>query len=188
MNFRTPEQFFKLQPAGEEDGGSGGGGQGESTPDTDFQDSAADAAAIAEGEAALDEEGDEVDSESEDDEQPEGQDDDEEEEEEELAPAAPERSFKDPKTGNWDWQKITKAVGPELEKTFRETQAHITRVSQENATYREQVATIPQLQHRAALVDKLDQAFHTNSAQPLRRRWVLEPRAKESRILSFRRV
>lgn len=161
MNFR-PWEFFKQRPAGEEDGDGGGGGQGESTSfDTDFQDSDADAAAIAEGQAAIDADGDE-NSESETEEQSDEDQVQDEEEEEELEPAA-ERSFKDPKTGNWDWQKITKAIGsPELEKTFRETQAHITRVSQENATYREQLAVLPQLQQRAALIDQLDQAFHTN--------------------------
>lgn len=161
MLFR-PWEFLKQAPGGDEEGG-GGGGQGQGTS-TSF-DSESDDAAAREGDRILAEEGDELqldDSESEDEEHSQEQDRAEEEEEEAPEPIDRSRTFKDAKTGNWDWQKIGKAISPDLEKTFKEAQGRITKVEQENVELRSQVAHVPQLQQRAQLMDYLDQAFHTN--------------------------
>ncbi len=156
-------KFFKQQPFGEEDGDAGGSGQGDSTAD-DFSSSEADDKAAEEGAALLAEGDDSIDPESTDEEQSdEDQGQTEEEDEEAPAPVPLANRFKDEKTGNWDWKKISKVVGsPELEKTFKETQSQITKVSQENKTLREQSAYIPQLQQRAQMMDHLDSVFHTN--------------------------
>ncbi len=159
MLFR-PWEFLKQSP-GDDDNGGGGSGQGHGTS-TSF-DTEADDAAAREGDRILAEEGDELqtdDSESEDEEHSPEQDL-EQEEEEAPEPIERSRSYKD-KSGNWDWQKIGKAISPDLEKSFKEASGRITKVEQENVELRNQTAHVPALQQRVRLLDTLDEAFHTN--------------------------
>lgn len=160
-----PRKFFKQQPLGDDE--DGGGGQGDSTADNSFSDTESDEAAVREGEALLEQEGDKLhledsDSQENEEQSEDDQDPTQEEEEEAPKPASREATFKDAKTGNWDWQKITKAVGPGLEKTFKETQAQISKVSQENKDLRGKMEHVPALSQRAQLMDHLDRVFHSN--------------------------
>lgn len=146
------ERLFKLlmAPRGEHEGG---GGQGEST--TDFSDPEADDAAAEAGAA-------ETESETEE-EQGEPQDLEEEEEVEEPLDRPAPKSFKD-KHGNFDWKKISRVAGGDLEKSFKESQATITRFSQENKTLKEKASRLddPGLQQRLANLEHLDQQYRTN--------------------------
>lgn len=161
---KTWQILFKQAPKNDD------GAQGGSTGDEDFDD-AADDALVAEGEAELeegeaDEEEEELDDDSEEEEQSdEDQDDTEEEEEgeeedvdeeEEEAPATSGFKFKNPKTGDFDFAKINKALGGnELEKLFKEQSATITRTSQENAQYKRELGS-PKLKERTQKGDFLD--------------------------------
>lgn len=124
------------------------GTQGASTGDDDFADEDADDAAADEGAEELgdeDETEDEPEEESEDDQSDEDQDAEEEEEgEEEEGDEAVEDEpakgfrFKDPKTGDFDFKRINKAVGgDELEKRFKEQDATITRTFQELKSFKD---------------------------------------------------
>lgn len=142
------------------------GAQGASTGDEDFDD-AADDALVEEGEAEL-EGDDEAESEDEDEQSDEDQDElDEEEEEdvdleEEEAPAAKGFKFKDPKTGDFDFKQINKAVGgPELERAFKEQTATITRTSQENKALKEQLAA-PELRESSQKAGFFDHLMQTH--------------------------
>lgn len=160
--------LFKEAPAGRNHGGA----QGESTSDEDFDD-AADDALVEEGEAELagdDEEEEEAESEEEEEQSDEDQDDldeEEEEDEEEVEDEEEEESesgfkFKDPKTGDFDFKRINKAVGgPELEKAFKEQTATITRTSQENKALKEQLAG-PELKMAKDKASFLDHLVNTN--------------------------
>lgn len=135
------------------------------TGEEDF-DEAADNALAEEGEAELSGDGDpEADeSEAEEEEQSEeDQEESEEEEEEEAQEEEPGFRFKDQKSGNFDWQKMNKVLGgDDLEKSFKESQATITRFSQENKEFRETV--IPQLQRRANVAQYFEQLAQNNPA------------------------
>ncbi len=136
----------------------------EGTGDEDFDEGADDALA-AEGEAELGEDGDlEADESEEDGEEQSDEDQDEpdlEEEEEALEEAG--FRFKDQKTGNFDWKKMNKALGgDDLEKSFKESQATITRFSQENVELKKWAEHIPQLQAREKVANYFDHLFRTN--------------------------
>lgn len=156
--------LFREAPAGRNHS------QGASTGDEDFTDEAADEAAALEGEAELDameEEGDgdeEAESEEDDDDQSEeDQDDDEdeeEEEEEEQEEEAPAKGFKfkDPKSGDFDFKRIDKVLGgSELSDYFKEQNATITRISQENASFKKRFEgeEFQQLSSKASFIDQL---------------------------------
>lgn len=123
--------------------------QGASTGfDDDFANEAEDDALADEGEAEIEEEGDDTgeepeseDDEEEESEEEEGFDDEEEEgEKEELEEEEEPQGFKfkDPKTGDFDFKRINKAVGgDELEKAFKEQNATITRNFQELKSYKD---------------------------------------------------
>lgn len=161
--------LFREAPAGRNSSGA----QGESTSDGDFDD-AADDALVEEGEAELagddDEEEEEAESEEEEEQSEEDQDDLDEEEEEDLEEVEDEEEeasaagfkFKDPKTGDFDFKRINKAVGgPELEKAFKEQTATITRTSQENKTLRDQLAS-PELKTAKDKAGFLDHLVNSN--------------------------
>ena len=158
----TWQVLFKMDRAGESRGAQGG-----STSDDDFDD-AADDALVEEGEGGLDSEeeeepeaeSEEEEEQSEEDQDPEESEEEEEEEvesEEEEAPAKGFK-FKNPKTGDFDFERINKVVGgPELEKAFKEQTATITRTSQENKTLKEQLSS-PELrgaQNKAGFLDRI---------------------------------
>lgn len=149
---KTWQVLFKEDRAGR----TSGGAQGESTSDTDDFDDAADDALVQEGEAELedlDEEEEEPEAESEEEEEQSDEDQDDLDEEEEIDSEEEEESvsgfkFKNPKTGDFDFARINKAVGgPELEKAFKEQTATITRTSQENKALREQLEA-PEMRER----------------------------------------
>lgn len=100
--------------------------------------------------------GEEDESEDEEEEQSdEDQDDSEEEDEEEEQEEKPAFKFKDSKTGNFDWSKINQRLGgPELEKSFKESQKTITRFSQENKELKGQLEGTGQ---KAQLFEQFDQ-------------------------------
>jgi hypothetical protein len=112
-------------------------------------------------------EGEEVENVSDDDESDE---DFESEDEEDMTDEEIEQSraaklagnIKDPQTGNFDWKKINAKVGsPELEKAFKQTQAMITKTSQENKKLKEEHAAASQ---DASKFQQLDQIFQNNPA------------------------
>lgn len=157
--------LFKEGPIGRDSSGAQGG----STSDEDFDDDA-DAALVAEGEKLLsedDEENDEeedLDPDTESEQSQEDQDDEEEEEEQEEdeqeleAPPASGFKFKDPKTGDFDFKRINKAVGgPELEKAFKEQTATITRTFQEKKALEEQLSSpaLAESKNKAGFLDHL---------------------------------
>lgn len=136
----------------------------EGTGEEDF-DEAADEAAVEDGEAELSGEGDPEADESEDseDEQPEEGQEESEEEDEEEAPEEETAGFryKDPSSGNFDWKKMNKVLGgDDLEKSFKESQATITRFAQENKELKE--VHLPQLQRRANVAQYFEQLVQTN--------------------------
>lgn len=149
------------------------GAQGGSTGEDDFYDEAADDAAAEEGEAELgeeDSEDEEAESED-DDEQAQAQDDEEEEEaeedeeeeveeleEEEEAPAF---KFKDAKSGDFDFKKINRVLGgDELEKTFKEQNATITRTFQELKSYKDLGVPPQELKARSVRAEFLDKMYN----------------------------
>ena len=153
--------LFKQAPKNDD------GGQGGSTADEDFDD-AADDALVEEGEAELEEEDgdDEADSDDEEEQSDEDQDDPEEEEEESEEEGVDEEEveetsgfrFKDPKTGDFDFKRINKAVGgPELEKAFKEQTATITRTSQENSRLKSELASprLKEMTQKGAFLDRM---------------------------------
>lgn len=161
------EILFRMDRAGRNEGGAQ---DHDGTGDEDFDDSA-DEALVREGEGELEAEGDETESE----EEPEGEEEEEQSEEDqeeseelegdeepEEKPAAGFK-FKDPKTGNFDWKKMNQVLGgSDLEKSFKESQATITRFSQENKTLKEQVAEYPKLQDRAKIANYFDHLVENN--------------------------
>lgn len=134
--------FFRESPKRDHDT------QGASTGDDDFANEDADNAAADEGEEELEDEDDseeEPDEEAEEDQSDEDQDPEEEAEGEESEgdeavedePAAGFK-YKDPKTGDFDFKRINKAVGgDELEKRFKEQDATITRTFQELKSFKD---------------------------------------------------
>lgn len=134
------------------------------TGDEDFDEGADDALA-AEGEAELGEDGDLEADESEESEEEQSEEDQEEPdlEEEEEAPEEAGFRFKDQKSGNFDWKKMNKVLGgDDLEKSFKESQATITRFSQENVQLKKQAEHIPQLQQRGNVANYFDHLFRNN--------------------------
>lgn len=122
--------------------------QGGSTGDDDFANEAEDDALAEAGEEELESEGDEVDgAESEDDEEDQSDEDQDPDEDDEEAEHEEEQEedeepsgfkFKDPKSGDFDFKRINKAVGgDELEKAFKEQNATITRNFQELKSYKD---------------------------------------------------
>lgn len=128
--------LFREDKAGKNSGGG--------SADQDFND-AEDDALVEEGETLLEEETADEESESGDEEEHSEEEQDDPEEEEEVESGEEEASgfrFKDPKTGNFDFKRINKAVGgPELEKAFKEQSATITRTSQENKALKDQLGS-----------------------------------------------
>lgn len=145
------------------------GAQGGSTGEDDFNDEAADDALAEEGQAELDEEGnDEEVPESEDDADQSEEDQDGEEEEEgeeeaeDLEEEPEERSFrfKNEKTGDFDFKRINKVLGGvELESYFKEQNATITRTSQELKSYKELGAAPQELKSRSSKAQFLDKMY-----------------------------
>lgn len=134
------------------------------TGEEDFDEGADDALA-QEGEAELSEDGDPEADESEESEEEQSEEDQEEpdleEEEEALEEAG--FKFKDEKSGNFDWKKMNRVLGgDDLEKSFKESQATITRFSQENVQLKKQAEFIPQLQAREKVAGYFDHLFRTN--------------------------
>lgn len=153
--------LFKQAPKNDD------GGQGGSTADDDFDD-AADEALVEEGEAELEEDegnDEDADPEEEEEQSDEDQDPDAEEEEEEEEEVEEEETdkpsgfrFKDPKTGDFDFKRINKAVGgPELEKAFKEQTATITRTSQENSRLKTELASprLKEMTQKGAFLDRM---------------------------------
>lgn len=130
---------FKMDRAGRD-------AQGESTGD-DFTNEDQDNELAAEGELELEEEGHEEEPEADPEEEQSEEDQDLEEEEEGEEEEVEEEEeegeasgfrFKDPKTGDFDFKRINKAVGgDELEKAFREQHSTITKNFQELKPYKE---------------------------------------------------
>jgi hypothetical protein len=113
----------------------------------------------SEEEELNEEEAEEVESDSEEEEQSdEDQDDLEEEDEEPVEEKG--FKFKDAKTGNFDWQKINQRVGgPELEKSFKESQKTITRFAQEK---KDVETRFQEVAPKAQLFDQFDHLVRTN--------------------------
>lgn len=72
---------------------------------------------------------------------------------------------KNQKTGNFDWKKINEKIGNgEVEKAFRESQRTISRVSQENKQFRDQMAELPSLKEKAEQFEWFDHLVRSNPA------------------------
>ncbi len=149
---------FRMDKAGNDERGA----QDHDETGDDFTDTADDDALVAEGEAELE------DGEQTDDEllqSPDQEEDEIEELDEEIAQPRESAKFryKDEKTGNFDWAKMNKVLGGgDLEKSFKESQATITKFSQENKTLREHVGAVPQLQERAKIANYFDHLVNNN--------------------------
>lgn len=113
------------------------------------------------GEEEVEAEDEVVEEDSESDEEEQSLEDQDNLEEEDDEPAEEKGfKFKDAKTGNFDWQKINQRVGgPELEKSFRESQKTITKVSQEN---KELKGRYEQAEGHARLFQQFDQLVQRN--------------------------
>jgi hypothetical protein len=137
------------------------------TGEEDF-DEAADDAAAEEGDAELAGEEGDPEADEGDESEEEQSEEDQEEPEEELEGEAEEEEpagfrFKDEKSGNFDWQKMNKVLGgDDLEKSFKESQATITRFAQENKELKEN--HLPQLQRRANVAQYFEQLVQANPA------------------------
>lgn len=91
------------------------------------------------------------------------QDEEETEEAEEDQEEKQEAGVKNQKTGNFDWKKINEKIGNvEVERAFKESQRTISRVSQENKQYREQLAHLPSLQEKAEQFEWFDHLVRSN--------------------------
>lgn len=98
-------------------------------------------------------------------EQDESQDPDADESDEEDTEETPELGIKDAKSGNFDWKKINAKLGNgELEKSFKESQRQISKVSQENKSLRDQVQASSGLKEKADLFDWFDGIVKSNPA------------------------
>lgn len=95
----------------------------------------------------------------------ESQDDEDAEDTEEGQEEKAATGVKNQKTGNFDWKKINEKIGNgEVERAFKESQRTISRVSQENKQYREQVANLPSLQEKAEQFEWFDHLVRSNPA------------------------
>jgi hypothetical protein len=91
------------------------------------------------------------------------QDEDEDAETEDGQEEKPDAGVKNQKTGNFDWKKINEKIGNvEVERAFKESQRTISRVSQENKQFREQVSQLPSLQEKAQQFEYFDHLVRSN--------------------------
>lgn len=73
--------------------------------------------------------------------------------------------LKDPKSGNYDWKKISEKIGsPELERVFKDSERKITQISQENKTLREQAGQVEAFREKASELDYFAQLLNRNPA------------------------